>query len=124
MANLNQIMGYVADNIIVEQGSDSIWTWRKWADGTAECWGQLTGSSGAPSAVGGFYGKALTNISLPSSLFIAAPRAVSNCTAWGTGYHWSMLYNISSSSFSMAMIRSDNNAGTYYVDVYAIGKWK
>lgn len=124
MANLDQIMDYIADNTIVDQGTSGDWEYRKWSDGTAECWGQITGSSGAPSALGGFYGKALTNISFPSSLFTNTPRAFSNCTAWGSGYHWSMLYGISTSSFNLAMIRNDNNSGNYYVDVYAIGKWK
>lgn len=38
---LGKRMSTVAD-YIVEQGSDNIWTWRKWASGIAELWGSIT----------------------------------------------------------------------------------
>ena len=32
---------------IVESGTSGIWTYRKWSDGTAECWGTSTASTGS-----------------------------------------------------------------------------
>lgn len=31
-----------ADDYVVEQGTDGIWTYRKWASGIAECWRKVT----------------------------------------------------------------------------------
>lgn len=42
MADLNQIADYVADNIIIEQGTKDGWFYRKWANGTLECWSSLS----------------------------------------------------------------------------------
>lgn len=38
MANLDQIMNHIADYTIVESGTSGNWRYRKWSDGTAECW--------------------------------------------------------------------------------------
>lgn len=40
----------VTEDYIVEQGTNGIWTYRKWASGIAECWGKLTINTAITSA--------------------------------------------------------------------------
>ena len=46
---------------VIEQGTDGIWTYRKWASGVAECWGQKTVTSYAmtKATYNHYYGSAI-----------------------------------------------------------------
>lgn len=59
---------------IIEQGTNGIWTYRKWASGLAECWGVLNTSVTPTYSWGSthYYGK-LEDISFPASLFTDVP---------------------------------------------------
>lgn len=59
--------------VVVEQGTSGIWTYRKWSNGTAECWGHQDVGSTAYSANGGYKKVEAT---LPSGLFITTPDIV------------------------------------------------
>ncbi len=41
---------------ISESGTDGIWTYRKWSDGTAECWGRASVSLTSYTTVNSFSG--------------------------------------------------------------------
>ena len=58
---------------IVAQGTEGGWTYRKWSDGTAECWGRWAHHFGAFSANGTFYESGYTAKNYPSGLFTATP---------------------------------------------------
>ena len=61
---------------ITESGTSGIWTYRKWSDGTAECWGKKDFSVNITSAWGNMYTSGAisgSNISFPSNLFIETP---------------------------------------------------
>ena len=45
----------IAD-VVIEQGTDDIWTYRKWSSGIAECWGAWYGTLSHYSTYAGFYG--------------------------------------------------------------------
>lgn len=110
---------------IVEQGTSGIWTYRKWSDGNAECWGKITNPTFAPSsAVGGFYGRQLSGFNLPNGLFVSAPIVTVNCNSWGTGWHWATAVNIVPTTFSIQFLRNDNAGSQLEVGAYAIGRWK
>lgn len=111
---------------IVEQETDSSgWTYRKWSDGTAECWRTITSSAFTPTgAVGGFYGRELSGYGFPSGLFVSAPVVTVNCNSWGTGYHWATAVGITSTTFRIQILRNDNASGSLEAGIYAIGKWK
>ena len=61
------------DAYIVDEGTDGIWTYRKWSDGIAECWGTTSVPSSTYSANGGYKSVSET---LPSGLFNAYPTMV------------------------------------------------
>lgn len=61
-----------ASDYVVEQGTEGIWTYRKWDSGIAECWGTWSGSlTHYGTSFGGyaFY----TTVSFPTGLFTDMP---------------------------------------------------
>lgn len=61
---------------IVAQGTSGIWTYRKWSDGTAECWGKKDFTVNVATAWGSMYASGAisgSNISFPYNLFIEIP---------------------------------------------------
>ena len=69
------IYGTPIVNHVVEQGKDGIWTYRKWSDGTAECWGTYVQNNVAvESAWGSLVESAGMVVGLPSGLFVATPH--------------------------------------------------
>lgn len=63
---------------VIEQGTSGIWTYRKWSDGTSECWGQKdfyvtfgTSTWGGMYTSGAISG---SNVTFPSGLFNSTPN--------------------------------------------------
>lgn len=57
---------------IVESGTDDFWTYRKWSNGDAECWGYTTSSAVVNEAWGNIYSNPISysfKKSLPTGLF-------------------------------------------------------
>lgn len=116
--------------IIVEQGISGIWTYKKWSDGTAECWGIYQGTVSSWATWGSlYYGEPYTAFytNYPTGLFISAPVVTaqpvdSPVDIWlakaggnGTKDHFPSYFPMRASSSSGVTIS---------VGVYAIGKWK
>ena len=72
-------------NYIVEEGTDGIWTYRKWYSGIAECWGYIPVASISTSTSYGalYYGSQKTQ-AFPTGLFIDFPKFV-NVQAYDNG---------------------------------------
>lgn len=119
-----------AVDYIVEQGtatpdSYGTWTYRKWNSGVAECWRDLSVTSFAPAtAVGGFYGRALSPYLFPTDLFIETPKGFFNLSSWGTGYFWGQMRLTSATTYQLALWRNDNASSAASGSIYAIGRWK
>lgn len=109
---------------IVEQGTSGNWTYRKWSDGTAECWGAVETPKISNSVVGGFYGGVASNIALPSGLFSEIPRVLLNIYDYGSGMFFGTVRAVTASAFNIQALRSDNVSSTAKANVYAIGKWR
>ena len=74
----DQTIGTNVADYIVEQGTDGIWTYRKWNSGIAECWGyKLT--SGTFSAWGSGYSHDVPPQDFPTGLFAATPCCFVTC---------------------------------------------
>ena len=68
------IMGFDQD-YIVDQGTDGIWTYRKWASGISECWGTAyleNVDCGAKNYSGFYYSDTLV-VNFPSGIFNGKP---------------------------------------------------
>lgn len=113
---------------IVEHGTSGIWTYRKWSDGTSECWGAVTWTTTYSSWSGIYYSNESPAQDYPSGLFIEKP--IENVTLQcGGGDGW-LGANTQANP-------SKDRTGRYYrmrpttatssnatINIYSIGKWK
>ena len=122
-------------SFVTETGTDGIWTYRKWSDGTAECWGQytttmnFTGSSGVTGLLVGDVG---LEIDFPTGLFVETPRCYSKyhgASKSGTTYASfdyiasDTLSSTHTHKISILRIGGTVSGLTAKADFYAIGKW-
>lgn len=122
----NGVPTTTAASYVIEQGTSDIWTYRKWSDGTAECWtkGNYTGTIAANShvAVGSIFGN------FPD-IFIAQP--VATVSGGGTS-NPNVFVAYTSVYLNGSRYRIDvylrNNSGTActngWVYCQVIGRWK
>lgn len=112
---------------IIESGKSGIWSYRKWSNGTAECWGSTWSPTiyAITNQIENLYYTDEMSVNLPSVLFVATPTA--NC-------------NISDPWCLVNAVRADtdkvyfkicrggsytNSAGTFSVLLqwHVIGRW-
>lgn len=107
--------------IIIEQGTTDIWTWRKWSDGTAECWGVYEQQFAA--------GETLLTLNLPFEFLdanydwlgsVSDPMVGGSTAAYGTGVgcHIRTTTNF---SFRYKTVSASSTVMPVYM--YIIGKW-
>ena len=127
MANLDQIMDYVADNIIIETGEQNHWKYRKWADGTAECWYKyaFSGVNTAGALSGWQYATISTLPAFPTGLFSEEPAVMIGDMKWGTGFCYSAVREVTSSQITKVDVFSTNIGDkSGQLSFHAIGKWQ
>lgn len=112
--------------MVIEQGTSDIWTYRKWSNGTAECWGTMSNSFSSWASWGHIYEtNTAVSRSYPTGLFTTAPivSARAFCSA---GYAFTEANGGSKTATPTcyALRATTANTGTFYVEIYAIGKWK
>ena len=112
------------DDYVVDVGTDGIWTYRKWNSGIAECWGTYTSGNISVASRNGWYSGECIPDDFPTGLFISAPKVMTNCTTWGTGYHFSFAYTVTSSGCKVGGIRNDLASSPMTVDMTVVGNWK
>lgn len=109
--------------------TSGIWTVKKWADGTAECWGDITSTVASWSGWGNqYYSQPYISASYPAGLFIAKPvetAAAGNGAAdafmaarQGTGD--------ATTTRTYFLVRPGTGAtgGTTTVSIHAFGRWQ
>ena len=111
---------------VVEQGTDDIWTYRKWNSGIAECWGTETKKTAIATAWGNAYCSPSLSTSFPTGLFIKEPDSVS-LFATGAFSCWvdnSDTFTKDLVKYSLLRPNSLTTSYNYNVRIHAIGKWK
>lgn len=113
--------------LIVEQGTDGIWIYRKWSNGIAECWGTVDQRINGWTAWYSWYYSTPYNVKydFPAGLFTSPPSL--ECTkVYGAAGSLISEFAVSSTKTpAFYLIRPDAGAtGTYGLSFYAIGKWK
>ena len=115
---------------LVKEGTSGIWTYRKWSDGLAECWGNLTISATIGNATAGWYSSGElsgTNLSFP---FTFKERPTVTVSVMPTGQTWAVLFpsNTSGSTTqtgSYQLMSTSNFTSKSYVISYVVkGKWE
>ena len=113
---------------ITETGTSGIWTYRKWSDGTAECWGTHSWTISSWTGWGStYYSTYSGNISYPSGLFNATPTVTADGHAstedcWLAGRSGGS--STQTPSYFLMRSSSGTNNITGYLYIHAIGKWQ
>ena len=118
------VMGFDQD-YIVAQGTDGIWTYRKWASGISECWGKenLENVDCGANNYSGFYYSDGISIDFPGDLFIENPVT---SFEGGSQSFVNLIRDFGSSKFSAYFIvvgHMDTTANVA-VKMHAKGRWK
>lgn len=110
----------IAD-VVVEQGVDGIWTYRKWSSGIAECWASYSyGSISAGGPIGGYYYGFTSAIAFPFT-YSSAPSCTASCK-WGTGYAFCNARDVTTTSVTVQTYKNQANADVLALRLYAIGE--
>lgn len=112
---------------IVEEGTDGIWTYRKWNSGIAECWGTDT-RSGSWTQWGTLYelSGGSYRTSYPTGLFIERPLCVATMKSGIVGgfleYYTAGTKDLTDGV--LIMRPNTTSATTFEVNFYSKGRWK
>lgn len=109
---------------IVETGTEGDWTYRKWSDGTAECWRAWSSGAYSGTLVNGWYCRDFNGLQFPTDLFIEAPFVSFSLYSWNTGYYWGGVRNVNKATFGITTFNNASSSGVANGKIYAIGKWK
>lgn len=110
---------------ITEEGTEGIWTWRKWASGVAECWGTMTQNITSWSQWGTLYeGIASTHTATyPNGLFTSTPDFWANSKGNSVGA-FTETFSVGSSTTTpqiYAVRPTTGNLGDFNFSLYAKG---
>ena len=117
----------VAVDLVIEQGTSGMWTYKKWAQGELECWGHYERSSVSIGANGGVLNMAIGL--LPFS-FSARPICVMSVGGDGNPHIGLAYCNIYTSDTSFGIDaywknhRSTAHSGAVWTDIIVKGRWK
>lgn len=113
---------------VVESGTSGIWTYRKWDNGIAECWGCITFSSGSIKTWGyDYYTENSSGFTSYPFTFISRPVEQVSIKQPGIDF-WIVVEsnNSKSSTGSYYGVRSTSAGSSDYtvsIDIYVIGQW-
>lgn len=113
---------------IVEQGTDGIWTYRKWNSGIAECWGILpTQTLAITQAWGSIYSAGSNTIrgNFPTGLFVSAP--VESFAIRGSDSSAVPCFggnNSATQTSAYQFVRGTASSVSISLSIHAIGRWK
>lgn len=109
---------------VVEQGTDGIWTYRKWNSGIAECWGSYTETkSHAGTTLGGYAYTAA--VYFPTDFFIDVP-IVTYSAYLGNQYALTgtLTNSFSKNSISLWAVCNTSGSKTTTWQMNVKGRWK
>ena len=110
---------------IVESGTSGIWSYRKWSDGTAECWGEKIVSVTTDSSWAGYYTGTIGSIIYPTGLFMSAPILNVTLKAGNfPGHIYIDGYESASETGSIAIAGHDQRTVECHIHLNAKGVWK
>ena len=108
---------------IVEQGTTSTGSYRKWSSGILECWLRTTQTLAINSAYGSMY---INNYvwTFPAA-FISTPTVTCSEFHWGSSASWGTIAAAGATSATLRGVDSFSRAsGSTTISAYAIGRWK
>lgn len=112
----------VSNVLLIDEGTTNDWTYRKWSDGTAECWKKVSLGSNSFTATGNVYYRTASGYAFPSGLFNVAPTVNVNSDMGNVGS--ASASNINASSFAFSILSAVSTSRSISLSVHAIGTWK
>lgn len=110
------------DAYVVDEGTSGDWTYRKWSDGTSECWLNHTEPTAqAFNSTGNVFYRVIEGLNFPSGTFISQPTVVATVDSGSISS--CMTANVSYRTCSVAVMSSTNTARAVSIRLYAKGKW-
>ena len=111
--------------MVVEEGTDGIWTYRKWNSGVAECWTYFRYANLAMTTAEGYgYYAALKTENFPTDLFKTSAPVVTLGAELNGSLGGFAINNTSKSSISGYFWATKSATRTVYLHVHAIGNWR
>ena len=108
---------------VVEEAVLGVWRYRKWANGTSECWCTWSGTVASYTTVFGGYGF-YKDIDFPTGMFNVAPKPFFTANV-GTGLGLSAtVLPISATSGRFFFVGSSSGSQSVTLHLYLIGTWK
>lgn len=112
-----------SSDYIIEEGTSGIWKYRKWYNGTYECWGTYTETiSNYGTALGG-YSYVTSNISIPSGFYELPKMFYSGKIGSGFCLTGTGNYVTRSAVKCYAVATASGSQATTW-DIHLIGRWK
>lgn len=112
---------------VVEQGTETTsgitWTYRKWNNGTAECWGIWEGNLTHYYTGNGLYGYSLSPCTFPTSLFTGVPTVNADGRI-GNGFYVGTSIDASASSANIVAMGTASGTNACKFHISAKGVWK
>lgn len=131
MANnqiINGALNYLGNcDHVVEEGISGIWTYRKWANGIAECWGVHSANYTISNTYGNLFYDMLGNVALPSGLFVVSPVVLATRREGGGGITGLVSVSLSANtSYISGYVFDGKSNSTMSVNIafHAIGRYK
>ena len=117
-----ELLADLGADYIVEQGKSGVWTYRKWASGVAECWGQ---PSKSVASSGTFLGANAysTNFALPSGLFVSVDSANAN-PRLGSNYAIPAFIKTTPTSVGVDALSNESGTKDFSANIFVRGRWK
>ena len=117
--------GCAVRDVVVEEGTSGIWSYRKWNSGIAECWGKYTENSlnCGKNNSGGFYFSSAVIVELPPNLFSEDPVVV--CDGGSHNYfNFVRYYNSNKAEVHYVVAGLIDTIADVHVRIHAKGRWK
>lgn len=120
------------DDEIIEEGTNGIWTYRKWKSGIAECWGDSANTyRNMVTAFGyAFYDSNSPSYDFPANLFNQPPTVQANRSSLNSeqGYGGNLVsispYQVTKTRCSLFVYNTTSATGYCRIALSAKGLWK
>ena len=117
--------GCAVRDVVVEEGTSGIWSYRKWNSGIAECWGKYTEKSlnCGKNNSGGFYFSSAVIVAFPANLFSQDPVVV--CDGGSHNYfNFVRYYDSNKAEVHYVVAGLIDTVADVHVRIQAKGRWK
>lgn len=116
---------FLNTKMVIESGTSGIWTYRKWSDGTAECWAKISEGSITWSNLWTYaYYSGQIARSFPTNLFVNTPIIMASAESnAGLNYITIITAGTSKSQVQYYITSSRNETRVCYTHIHAIGQW-